>query len=544
MNKSQIAPELAQDLMASAANAADKGQSQFFTPPDFAREVARPLPRNRLAVADLNAGAGHLIAGISNETTQHRLGLDIEAVRKKEIPFSQIAADLTLAYPPMVDVELRFDLLGLNPPFRLFWHRERLALLGESDLPAVRLAFKGVERGGGISPDCIDSTIATLLIALDRLTASGEGVLIANNATLERLLFAPDAPHAAAAVHIWAHWVVPGNPMTGLQQCNWSGKSGPSDFQTGVIYFARGHTLGRLQSVASDATHNPVNRADRHGPEIRHPHACCADTPERWQAIKEHLAEQAGRKPAVPWNLWLESGFIKTALNQFEQVSRKTNKAEVKRLFELTGKRPLECVLLRADREELLHVCDEGGWRVQPELRAAITEAVRSYHASRAPLYPLPDIQRLGYLDEQNAIPCRLDLGPFKAGQSYPLSSRTVTVTRKQQKPNAFTGEPEMIESTGQQLAFYIGDGIHDTWEWCFLDGALASDQNTEIPNAKKRNYQHPAPNEKVAVDYNLQDLVRHFVIPDVPDVATVNPVAYQAALALLTQLETELEHV
>jgi hypothetical protein len=30
----------------------------------------------------------------------------------------------------------------------------------------------------------------------------------------------------------------------------------------------------------------------------------------------------------------------------------------------------------------------------------AVERAVREYHAARAPLYPLPDIQRLGYLDE------------------------------------------------------------------------------------------------------------------------------------------------
>jgi len=51
------------------------------------------------------------------------------------------------------------------------------------------------------------------LIALDLCTPSGEGLLIGNNATLQRLLFDPGAPHGAAAAHVWAHLVIPGNPM-------------------------------------------------------------------------------------------------------------------------------------------------------------------------------------------------------------------------------------------------------------------------------------------------------------------------------------------
>jgi len=90
----------------------------------------------------------------------------------------------------------------------------------------------------------IDSTIAMLLIALDLCTIYGEGLLIGNNATLQRLLFEPGAPHSAAARHIWAHLIVPGNPMTGIDGCQWQENE---QFYTGVIYFARDHATGPKQ---------------------------------------------------------------------------------------------------------------------------------------------------------------------------------------------------------------------------------------------------------------------------------------------------------
>ncbi len=74
------------------------------------------------------------------------------------------------------------DLTCLTPPFSLHWPNERLSAFADSLCPAVRQIFEGEDRQAG--KDCIDSTIATWGIALDRMTYRGEGVLIANNATL------------------------------------------------------------------------------------------------------------------------------------------------------------------------------------------------------------------------------------------------------------------------------------------------------------------------------------------------------------------------
>lgn len=232
-------------MFESAANAAEKGQSQFFTPLVFGKHLAEALPRIRPTILDLNCGAGHLLQASVGEKTVRLLGADIDPCRGKTveggtaIPFQRITYDATLLYPLLKEIGFTTDLIVLNPPWRLFFYRDRLAPLAESSLPSVRQAFKEIEDG--IPKGTIDSTIAMLLIALDLCTVYGEGFLIANNATLERLLFKPGAPHDAIIKHIWARLVVPGNPMTGIENCQWREDE---QFQTGVIYFAREHTTG------------------------------------------------------------------------------------------------------------------------------------------------------------------------------------------------------------------------------------------------------------------------------------------------------------
>jgi hypothetical protein len=386
---------------------------------------------------DLNCGAGHLLQASATKDTATLLGADIDPCRGKTVEgaslaVNRITGDAALLHGWLQEVGFKCDCGVLNPPFRLFLPRERLGALAASDLPAVRLAFQGIERGGGMPADCIDSTVAMLLCLLDLLTPYGEGFLIGNNATLERLIFAPDAPHGAV---VWAHLVVPGNPMTAGKNCQWQEDK---DFQTGVIYFAPDHQAGPHRFDWPDLP----DRAYRQGVELRHAWQANPTTLERWQAAREKAGEAAGNKPKVPWNLWLDvNGTICTALSLFEKHSSKIDKAQVERLFALNGQTPMELVIQRNTREQLLEAAERSGWRVAPALLAAVRKAIGDYHAARAPLYPLPEIQRLGYLDEEDSVVCKADLvldnGAviFRKGQRYPLRSETVGFTRKVSRP-------------------------------------------------------------------------------------------------------------
>ena len=170
MQKTSINPQIVQELLDSAANAADKGQSQFFTPLDFGRRVAESLPKYRGTIVDLNCGAAHLLSAASNKSTGAMLGADIDPCRSMDgVNISRITHDLTLLYPMLSEVKFNADLFVLNPPWGMEWYRDRLTDLSASKLSAVRQAFKSNAK-------TIDSTIATLLIALDLCSEAGRGL--------------------------------------------------------------------------------------------------------------------------------------------------------------------------------------------------------------------------------------------------------------------------------------------------------------------------------------------------------------------------------
>lgn len=563
MNKSNIPKSILQEVLDSAPNAAEKGLSQFFTPTAFGRHLCGALPSHRPVVVDLNCGNGQLLDAAANPSTTFLIGADIDPapLRIEASPnryTTKTTYDLTLLYALLAEVDWTADLFVLNPPWRLFWHRSRLAGLADSNLLAVRKAFEGVEAGA--PRGTIDSTIATLLMALDRCTTCGEGMLIANNATLERLVFAPGAPHAAVAHHIWARVIVPGNPMTGLNDCNWQDEQ---EFKTGVIYFAREHTNGP-QTIEWTGPKGPLpDRCLRLGRSIKTRYEAEQETYPRWQIVRERAGELKGNKPRTPWNLWLdETCVIRTALSSFENHSRKLDKREAERLNSLNGQSPMQLVMQRARRDELMAVAQDKRWRVQPELVAAVQRAVAEYAAQRAPLYPLSDIQRLGYCDEQDWLLCKKDLMTttddkaliFRAGRKYPLRTCTVKVERMRCKPNPMTGAPEELLFDHQELGIFLynqewqpgwEDAVRDmegAREYSFFDARVMSDKTAKLSEARSGGRATALPENKM--DFSLQQLVEHFEIPEVPDVAACQPQAYAMALDRLKELEATLLRV
>jgi hypothetical protein len=274
----------------------------------FVSQLATALPSVRPTIVDLDCNAGHLLRGLANSSTTlllrvcHSLAEDAEhstaqaepddmSVRPQppHLPIVRIRHDLFSLYPLLKTVRFAADLFVLNPREGVVWPREGLKGLADSDLAAVKSVFECADAAdpGGT----VDATIATLLVALDLCTKAGEGLLVANNATLDRLLFASGAPHAAAAAHIWGHWIIPGNPLVGPDDAKCA--EGPQ-FQTGVIYFARGHTFGVSPKSKVQGLKCEVARTARHGPEIRQAWAC-ADSHASWEAIRRRSRLRGGK---------------------------------------------------------------------------------------------------------------------------------------------------------------------------------------------------------------------------------------------------------
>lgn len=119
-------------------------------------------------------------------------------------------------------------------------------------------------------------------------------------------------------------------------------------------------------------------------------------------------------------------------------------------------------------------------------------------------------------------------MNTFRAGQRYQLSSRTVLVERTTRRPNVEGGTDEILLN-GQELVFGITgeDGV----EHQFIDGRHLQPGADILAN-----------NLKVDARFTLQQLVEHFEIPDVPDVARAHPERYEQNQTLIADIQRFLK--
>jgi hypothetical protein len=549
-----IASAVMQSHLDSAPNAGAKGQAQYHTPTAWAQVLGLALPRYRNTIVDLNCGNGQLLAGVAGDSTHHLLGCDIEPPdRESTLEWSatindrRVTADVTQFYPLLHEIEFEADLFALNPPWDLHWYRDRLESLAYSSCNAVAMAFQ--EHDGRTAKETIDSTVATLCMALDRCSVYGEGYLIANNATLERLIFAPDAPHKELADHVWARLAIEGN----ICQVRNAERGTRKEFHTGVIYFARDHTAGSrgcrmfngdqdvIGAVSGYCEQLFKNRLDLRKGAWTTPNQHTNGTNDLWcaAAAEWRVRNNAARVTDNPWNIWLgHDGTILTNLSVFDELVQ-VKKAEAVQLHQLNGRHPMQMVLQKNDRKNLERATLGGSpWRVAPAVVDAVRQALADYEAVRSPLVPLNEIQRLGFLDDNDDILCLKTFGPFAAGARYPIRTETLAYRRVGTKMN-LVGQLDDVQWEGSELAIYIGEHL-------FMDARLrGNDVRLSIEDeAAEEALRMPVqagtltPQRNCPIEFTLQQLVEHFEIPDVPDVATRNPEGYQHNLDLLAEIE------
>ena len=145
---------------------------------------------------------------------------------------------------------------------------------------------------------------------------------------------------------------------------------------------------------------------------------------------------------------------------------------------------------------------------------------MREYHAVRASFVPLNPIQRLAYLDEEDAIRCKASGGGFTEGQCYPIVTETFEGRKHEMRQRA-AGKPELVLVTGQELVIHISDD----------DGQRHS--YTQFTPTEEEAETRPA----TAFHHTLPELVAQFEIPPQADVATLNPARFEAYKARLRTL-------
>ncbi len=482
-------------VLRSAKNAARLGTQQFETPSGMAEALMLPLTACRPFITDLQCGHGSLLAAAVNESTRDVFGVDIDptaSVRpSRKLPSCLIHEDLNLVTPLLREVGWKSDLMVLNPPFSLQW------------------------------PDG-DSTLVTWRLTHEFLTATGEGMMICNAATARRLIL--PTPEAR---RIWLHVLSP----------NFFPGTDPS-MELAVLYFAADHhpepseTPLQFRLLDTDPGHarealaqftNARRRLVR-GDTLRHLYDA-TDHSKQFRAVAaevrrrqaEHLAGRDG------WNIRLQpDGRLDVWLTPFQHFSAKVPRALAEELQSLHQKHPASLVVQKPSRLALHRAVSGNLWRVEAAAVSAVTEAVKAYHAIRAPFSRLNPVQRLAYLDEEDTIRCTFTTGHFSEGRHYPITTQTFEGRKLERRRRPGRGHEEVLVS-GQELAILVTDDTGRAHS--FTQFPPKDDLSDERPEADSHHL--------------LSDLVAWFHIPDVPDVATLHPGEYAEFMRRLLALET-----
>lgn len=473
------------------------------TPIWLARTLGLPLPEHRHTICDLTGGKGSLVLGLSDTSTEHGLVCDsqpltsIAAGQDRILQWNRITADIGKLYPLLVEGDWHCDLIGLYPP-NVEWLTSDFADLSNSDIQPVRDIY--AKQG-----EQINSVLATYLVALDRLTERGEGLVLAPTHLVDRLF------DYRAMSHVWVRLTLDYNPIT---------ESTERQELLSVLYFAASHTSGprelrgiksfdQLREIA--VTVQGRRFIDRHGYSIITAGDRDVTTAKKWDAIRTEYGQRQKRDRG-DYNLMVKGDKFSVQVSRFDQIRRDLSVPEKQALYALHDKAPSQLILQSAGRQALLSLLESGKWRIHPDVLPMVKNSIGEYDSVRSPLNPLPDTQRLAYLDECTSIACKNDFAGFKAGQTYELETATVEVTRIKNKANE-QGEQEQILCSGMELAVWIKD--ESGKRNLFIEHRYMSDQY--------RVYVPPS-GKALTGDYSTQDLLDNFIIPEVPDVAAIRP--------------------
>jgi hypothetical protein len=119
------------------------------------------------------------------------------------------------------------------------------------------------------------------------------------------------------------------------------------------------------------------------------------------------------RMNRTDYNIWIApDDVLKCQLSKYDMAieDNAIRKRDTGGLFALQGQTIMQLVMQVASRQALERITTRGGWRVDPRIPEEIRKCLNEYNTVRAPLYPLPASQRLGFLDEAETILCKKDL--------------------------------------------------------------------------------------------------------------------------------------
>lgn len=517
MNRQRTTPA---SLSSAAANSKQKGLQQYFTPQNWALAIGAALPPNRRTIFDPFCGNGSFVRGLANDTTRDVMGIDLDptATLGRETAWAKTTApnarrhfavgDVLDLLPLLEETDTKFDLMALNPPFSL-------------EFP---LAMVPEPLRAGLSGKTINSTLLAVRMASRYIPIRGESVLIANANTIRNL----HTDHEDDFKTCWAIVNVPSffpgtDPALRISLCYFSAHKRTKPFGFYNLTATNPEQIAEELQIIRSRCHFGICIDECFHQQTGTPSAFdhCVDEMDRRR-------NPSGSNANIVLD---DQGRLRTWVSGYQQRSLKIPSHLIDFLRRISRSYPAELTIQPATRAALRETLDSGIWTIDPAAAAAIRAALDEFARDRAPLAPLNLIQRIGWLDENEAILCVEDFQCFRAGREYKLSSQTVEWKKATLRPRYRAGvrDEEEIQTCGTDLQLTIHDGTlqhHFTYSPANLKSAPAG-RDADITQLGGQNH------------HTLEDLAAHFHIPEVPDITAIFPEQYQANLALIDELES-----
>ncbi|MFB6272244.1 MAG: hypothetical protein ABEL51_05040, partial [Salinibacter sp.] len=386
------------------------GLEQYFTPEPLAAAIASKLTPFNGLVLDPTAGNGRLLAPV---VADHRAGIDIDkqALDAVSDDIATFNADFPKLLPYLNAVGFQPGLLVLNPPFSLKfegvpaavyciqraleWHVPAVALVSASNYERLRQSAEIAERSG----------------AVYRLQN-----VWAEMAADVYLLFVDRAPHH-------------GGPERGPFDMNDPAQVDDLKERLGYDTFASVHA-------------DPRNQGGQELDKLRAAH-------EEYKRVHHDRSRWAIDARGQAFHIRL-TGYDKYRLMQAlpqAEALKIANLGRVTRGY-LVANPALRRLLQREDVAEAI--------AISPAARELIDSAADVDSAETAPLLPLAPHQRLGYLENLDAVEVITDLAAYglRAGDHVPVSV-TTRINAQEFKRTKTKGDKEV-----QERFVRVGKGI------------------------------------------------------------------------------------
>lgn len=475
-------------LAAGAYGVGQKGLQQFYSPPEAAR-LAHAIIGDEVAVLDPTAGDGSLLKEF-NPTLSYGVEIDKDQIKNSEGGYNALRGDFQHIYTLLRLGISPWGAIVANPPFGLTWEE-----------PTIR------------NGKPTNSTVLTFIMLNRLLAEDGQFMFICGAGRHERQIAQLDEYSTVYAViecdDLFEGTREPCAILFGLhdnlRSVTDTGVLGTRKVPRDMLDLTAAWVL-ELRSKALD-TYGRISRG----------------TYSNYQRIEQFKTLQPEYDRRVEKRIktrefdaqlyngdhiqWLPSAFAKQALTQAGLA------------YEFNGLNG-QPVAYFAQNERLwfkLGSAEERGLvTVDPRLREAVAKVIGDIEKHRVPLYAVKPQQRLGFLDDVDALICTKDDPErrFRAGEVYRLDTDTVTQVTKEtriveSKKNPGEYLERDFETHRKVMRITLsGNGAH----YVITDGGDNATQD-------------------------ISWLIDHFDVPDPGEIATRHPEQIAALEELVDQV-------